>query len=179
MEICMSNHCCKSLVSKCDASSAGIDRDVQVDIWEKDHFDKFEWESQSLPISTGGLSRVLSAFRAKLGQIGQYDHVPVVWAKSSNIQNELNLSASGYWGPLQRAEDLGFVFRINQHGVSGNRKLLICKMPCESEFHAIARAKGAVERFMAKKPSVPQWVLYALRVELNNRVAADSVVLVV
>lgn len=171
----MKNGRCRSTEQlNCQSGPEGIEKLAQVDLWETDKFDKFEWEDAYFARSDAGVVKVLGALRRSVGQIAARDHVPVVWRRGSDVQRELGVSADGYWGPLKRAVDAGLVVKVNQHGVPGRRKLLVFKLPEESAFHAVARAKGTVERYLQKNPSVPRWVLRALRVELDDRIAAAS-----
>ncbi len=166
--------CRKTRIVDCQSGPEEIEKLLQVDLWESDHFDKFEWEDAFFEIPDPGMGRLLVALRRSMGQIGRGDHVPVIWRRGSDVQRELGVSADGYWKPLARAIESGLVMKVDQHGMPGRRKILIAKLPAESEFHAVARAKGALERYLTKQPSVPRWVLRALRIELDHRVAAGS-----
>ena len=164
--------CRETRIVNCTSDAAGIEKLPQLDLWESDKFDKFGWEDAYYGSSDAGVVRLLGCLRRCLGQIGRGDHVPVVWRKGADIQAELGVSADGYWGPLKRAVEAGLLVKVDIHGRPGRQKMLVAKMPAESEFHAIARAKGAVERYLQRHPAVPRWVLRSLRVELDNRVTA-------
>lgn len=159
-------------VEDCALSRTRVEKLRQVDLWSRDEFDLQKWRDQLFSGGDGGEVRVLHKCSSYCGTLDDQGFLPVVFKKFGALQDELGISADGFWGPLERATQKGFCFKVKTHGRPGRRQLLILKHPEESELHAVARAKGAIEKWQSEHSNYRiDWVLKALSVELENRMA--------
>jgi hypothetical protein len=159
---------------ECTVGKPWIPKLEQVELWESESFELAEWKERLFEQS-GGVVRVLYQCSDLCGRLKDGTVLPVVFRKFSNIRDDVGVSKSGFFEPLNRAEDHGLCLRINAHGRGGRRKLLLLKRPGESPLHTVARAKGTAEKWEQEGSQRDiGWVIRALRQELKQRLAAET-----
>lgn len=144
---------------------------AQVEAWMETEFDVRVWRSRLLEVGDAGVCRVLQWCSRYCGRIAKNSFLPVVFRKFTVLQEEIGVSADGFYGPVKRAEREGLCLRVKVHGRPGRRQLLVLKFPKESALRAVACAKGAAERWEQLENGYSvEWVVNALEIELRQRV---------